>query len=335
MAKVVSDHHLGDLALDHAHQNFVRLQAGETVGDGLRRVQGSRVEGRIVYFYVVDEEDRLQGVIPTRRLLLNPSSTPLADIMERQVVAIPETATLLEACEFFILHRFLALPIVDAGGRIVGVLDVEMYTDEISDLIRHEENEDIFQLIGVHLAQVQQASVPVAFRRRFPWLICNIAGGLACAVLAGLFKEVLAEAIVLAMFIPIVLALAESVSVQSLTLAVQIHDLGGTPWNEAVRRLRREVLIGVLLGLACGAIVGLASLGWQHEAWQHAAKVGLVISASITLSVTTAAVFGLSVPVGLRAIQRDPRIASGPIVLAMTDIATLFYYLGLATVVLC
>ena len=307
----------------------MRLSAGETVGEALHRLQHGLSEGRIVYFYVVDEEDRLRGVIPTRALLLNPPETPLADLMDRRAVAIPHTATLAEACEFFIQHRLLALPVVDDDGRIVGVVDVELYTDEISDLYRKEAYDDVFQIIGVRLARVRKAPIPTVFRERFPWLLCNVAGGLACAALASWFEAVLAEVVVLAMFIPVVLALAESVGIQSLTLAVEMHDATRPRRGDVFRRLRREAAVGLLLGLACGAIVGAAALA-QHRV----PAVALVILASITLSVTTATVFGLSLPVILRAARRDPAVASGPIVLAMTDVVTLVYYLGLATVLL-
>jgi magnesium transporter len=329
MARIIPDHILNDPVTKHAHGNPVRLYTGETVGEALKRVQKSRVEGRIVYFYVVDAEDRLQGVIPTRGLLLNPPETSIAEIMVQPVITIPETASILEACEFFMLHRLLALPVVDEDRRIVGVIDVELYTDELSDLIRHEENEDVFQLIGVRLTQVRKASVPAAFRARFPWLLCNVAGGLACAALAAAFQHVLEQAVILAMFIPVVLALAESVSVQSLTLAVQMHDMGKFQWSALPRVVRREAMIGALLGLVCGGLVGVFAL-----AWHRVFIVGMVILVSIALAVATAGVFGLFVPFALRAIKRDPKVASGPIALAMTDIATLFYYLGLATMLL-
>jgi magnesium transporter len=325
----VSEQHLGDAVTKHAHQNFVRLFVGETVGKALQRLQQSRVEGRIIYFYVVDAEDRLQGVIPTRRLLLSPPDTPLADIMVRQVIALPATATLADACEFFILHRLLALPVVDPQRRIIGVLDVELYTEEISDLVRQEENENIFQLIGVRLAQGPRASVAAAFRGRFPWLLCNIVAGLACAAVAAMFHHVLNEVIVLAMFIPVVLSLAESVSIQSLTLALQAHGAGRPSRRVMLGRLRREAMTGLALGLACGGLVGMAAI-----VWRPAAAVALVIMVSIALAITTATVLGLSVPVALRAARRDPRMASGPIALAMTDVATLIYYLGLAALVL-
>lgn len=329
MASAVSDHHLNDPVTKHVHQDFVRLSAGDTVGGALARVQQSRGEGRIVYFYVVDDEGRLVGVLPTRRLLLNPPETPIAQLADPRVIALPATATLLDACEFFILHRLLALPVVDNQGRLAGVIDVELYTDEISDLARREESEDVFQLIGVRLAKVRQASVPAAFRGRFPWLLCNVAGGLACAALASAFERVLEQAIALALFIPVVLALAESVSIQSLTLAIEIHEAGEFQWRRALGALRREALIGALLGLACGGLVGLAA-----AVWRGAVPVAAVILSAIALSVATAAALGFAVPIALRAARRNPAVAAGPITLATTDIATLFYYLGLAAAVL-
>jgi magnesium transporter len=117
----------------------------------LEHVRRHPPEGRIVYFYVLDEDQRLRGVVPTRRLLLSPPQTPVADIMVRKVSTVPSTATVFDACEYFILHRLLAFPIVDADNRILGVIDVELYTDEIADLAEQEGRDDVFQLIGVRV----------------------------------------------------------------------------------------------------------------------------------------------------------------------------------------
>lgn len=295
----------------------------------MARVQGSPVEGRIVYFYVVDEDRRLQGVVPTRRLLLSAPETAVADIMQRNVITLPATATLLDACEFFTMHRLMALPVVDEEHRMLGVVDVELYTDEVSDLADRRESESVFQLIGVRLAQVRQASIPTAVRRRSPWLLCNVSGGLACAYLASLYEQVLAEVVVLAMFIPVVLTLAESVSIQSLTLTLQVHPVGRFQWRKVLWAVRREAMVSMLLGLGCGGLVGLVAGFWQGRS-----LVGLCIALSIALAVTTGALFGLLVPTVLRALQRDPKPAAGPIALAMTDITALFYYLALAAMVL-
>jgi magnesium transporter len=329
MRAPLSPDHLDQLALKHARKDFVQISVHHTVAQALAQVQGQSVEGRIVYFYVVDEENRLQGVLPVRRLLLNPPETPVAELMVRKVVTLPAAATLLDACEQFILHRFLALPIVDRERHIVGVVDVELYTDEISDLVRQDESNDVFQLIGVRLAHVQQASLPAVFRRRFPWLLCNLGGGLGCAFLAGQFEGILNQVIALSLFIPVVLAVSESVSIQTLTLALQARHRNRFRWSETLRALGREVPLGLLLGVACGGLIGLVVLVWQGMP-----IVALSILLSIGLAMTTAVALGLLVPTILHTAQRDPKVASGPIVLATTDLAALFYYFGLASLLL-
>jgi magnesium transporter len=319
-------HSLNELAINHAHRDFARVLIGNTVGEALAEVQRSKLESRIVYFYVLDEEGRLQGVVPTRRLLLSPPSTPVSEIMVRRVVALPIHASLLEACEMFILHRLLALPITDEEGKIVGVIDVDQYTEEITQLDEQEQSDEIFQLIGVRLAQIRQAPLPILFHSRFPWLLCNITGGVICAFVAGFFENVLDRVIAIALFIPVVLALAESVSIQSLTLAIQFQHRRPAPWPVILRALRTEIPLGLMLGAACGGLVG--GLAWL---WHGRAVVAACILASISLSVMLAAVIGLLVPALLHKIQRDPKVASGPLALALTDILTLIVYLGLGT----
>src|ERR1019366_4723009 len=109
-------------------------------------------------FYAMDEEEWLAGVLPTRRLLTAALEQRLADIMIARVVAIPETATVMEACEAFVLHRFLAFPVVDARRRIVGVVDAGLLTDEAFDIAEREQTEGLFESIGFHLSQVRDAS---------------------------------------------------------------------------------------------------------------------------------------------------------------------------------
>lgn len=325
-AWTAQENHFEENVLRHARTDFVRVRADQTVGQALAAVQKSKPAGRIVYFYVVDEEGRLQGVLPTRRLLLSPPETLVSDIMVRDVITLPSTATLLDACELFMLHRLLAFPVVDSEGRIQGVVDVELYTDELSGLARREESEDVFQLIGVRLAQVQKAPLFTVFSRRFPWLLCNITGGVLCAFLAGQFEGILNKVIALSLFIPVVLAVGESVSVQTLSLALQSHHGNRFRWGETLRTFVREIPVGTMLGAACGILIALVAL-----IWQRLGMVALTILLGVSLAVTTAVILGLAVPTALHAARRDPKLASGPIVLALTDLATLFYYFGLAT----
>ena len=155
MVAPVAEANLNDPVVQHMRTELARLRVDHTVGQALEAIRQSPPPVRIVYFYVVDGAGRLQGVIPTRALLLSPPETRIADIMLKSVIAIPTEATVLDACEFFVLHRFLAFPVVDAQRRLIGAIDVELYTDELRDL-GGGLSDDLFQLVGMHLTRARQ-----------------------------------------------------------------------------------------------------------------------------------------------------------------------------------
>jgi magnesium transporter len=312
------------------HRDVLAFRAEQTVGAVLTHLREQPFAGRIIYFYVADAEGRLVGVTPTRRLLLSPLDAKLGDIMIANAVALPESATVLDACEFFTLHRFLALPVVDGDKRLVGIVDVDLYTDELTNLETSEAQENLFQLIGVHLTEAQRRSPWAAFRGRFPWLLCNVGGGLLAAVLSGIYQDVLSwNHAVLALFIPVVLALAESVSIQSVSLALEALR-GRTPtWGLIAKAIRQEVLTGFLLGASCAALVGAPALVWQRE-W----GVALCLLGGICGGVAAAAVAGVALPNVLRLLRRNPNLAAGPIALAFADMATLLIYFNLGRLLL-
>lgn len=324
MRVALTEESLGDPVTRHMHRNLTRLRLGLTVGEALEQLRREQPGERILYLYVVDSDERLVGVVPVRRFLLSGPDAALADVMIRQVVAIPAAATVLDACEFFILHRFLAFPVVDAERRLIGVIDIELYTEELSEL-GEGLRDDLFELVGVHLVQARRASALAAFRSRFPWLLCNVAGGLLAAGLAGLFQDVLSwNDAVLALFVPVVLALAESVGIQSVSLALQ--GLHGKPptWTALARGLWRELSIGLLLGGGTGLLVGVAALVWLG-------KIGVAgcVLGGIAAGVAGAAVLGLAVPNLLHILRLNPSIAAGPLALALADMLTLVCYFTL------
>src|SRR2546430_13999119 len=149
---------------EHARKDFPLLDAGMTVAEALDRIRREGVGERVIYFFAVDADKRLVGVLPTRRLLTAPLDSPLRDIMVRRVVAIPATATVLDACEFFVLYKFFAFPVVDEQRRVVGLIDVSLFPEEI--LWEREEQagpatpvrDDIFETLGFHLEQIRGAS---------------------------------------------------------------------------------------------------------------------------------------------------------------------------------
>src|SRR5208337_1784843 len=315
---------LDDPITRHMRTEFAQLNIDQTIGDALSAIRTNPPSSRVTYFYVVDDEGRIRGVVPVRRLLLSPLDKRVEEIMVRQVITLSKNATVLDACDFFILHRLLAFPVVDKDRRILGIVDVELYTDELIDLDRTERHNDLFQLIGVHLAEAQQSSV-VAFRRRFPWLLANVAGGILAAFLSGIFQAELEKTVALAIFMPVVLALSESVSIQSVSLAIQLLH-GRRPTMQAILgKLRSEAMTGLFLGIASATAVGVVAILWLGRV-----RVVLALLGAILAGVTCAAVIGTSIPSFLRFFQREPRVAAGPIALASTDIVTLLVYFSLA-----
>lgn len=309
----------------YMRRDYAALLADQTVSAALEHLRTVQLAEKIIYFYVVDGEGCLKGVVPTRRLLMSASDALIGGIMVANVISIPDTMTVLEACEFFVMHRLLAFPVVDSGNRLIGVVDVSLFTEEMFDVSEKQSAQDVFQLIGVRLAMGRRMSPAGAFRVRFPWLLCNIVGGIACAFLAGFYERFLDTAIVLALFIPVVLALAESVSVQSMTLTLQSLHGGRRGWRKTLESMGSEFVTALLLGCASGALVG--GVGWL---WKREAAVAGAIGLSICLSMITACLLGMLLPTAVRAMRGDPKIAAGPIVLAIADVATLLFYFNLA-----
>jgi magnesium transporter len=321
--------HLDQPVLPYARRDFPELRPEFTVQQALEAIRRQGVGEKVVYFYVVDEQGKLLGVLPTRRLLTGALDQRLADLMLTRVVAIPRSATLLEACEQFILHRFLAFPVVDEQRRILGVIDVGLFTQEVLDLGEGEQPDGVFEALGFHIAQVRAASPWRAFRLRFPWLLTTIGSGMLCALLASAFALTIAKTLVLTFFFTLVLALGESVSAQSTAVAVQaLHAVRPTlGWYASA--LRHEAGTALLLGGACGAVVTLVICLWHGPS-----PPAFVIGGSIFLSLCSACIFGLSVPAVLHRLRLDPKIAAGPVTLALTDVFTLLFYFGLAALFL-
>lgn len=299
----------------------VVLQPEQTIALALDSIRASADAGSIHYFYVVDDRNQLVGVVPTRRLLTAAPGQTVREIMVDGVVAIPDWATVLIASEYFATRRLLAFPVVNSAGQLLGVVDVSLFTDEVIDLAKRTYD-DIFQLIGVH--GTAQQSPWFAFRDRFPWLLCNIGGGLLAALIASRFELLLQQVVVLSLFIPIVLALGESVSMQALTLTLQGLTDGPIVWKRLLQALWKEFKTAALLGLGCAMVVGVVVLAWRREG-----EVAAAIFLAIMISMVVACLLGVAVPAVLRAAKADPRIAAGPVVLATADVVTLLLYFGI------
>jgi len=315
--------------LEHATKGYVGLTLDLTAEEALAVIRHRGLGERVVYFFVTDQDEKLVGVVPTRRLLMAPLEQTLEAMMIRNVVAIPSSATVMIACELFAIHRFLAMPVVDKERKFLGVVDVGLLTNEVLDMEDHPKGDSLFEAIGFHVNQVRDAKPGRAFRFRFPWLLATIFSGTLCALLASAFEDTLAKVIVISFFLPLVLGLGESISVQSMTVTIEALQAVKPTMRWYLGAFKRECGTSLLLGLGCGVIVGLIVMLWRQHLPSSLAIGGAVFGATIG-----ACLIGLSIPALLHSLRLDPKIAAGPVTLALCDISTLLIYFGLATLTL-
>jgi magnesium transporter len=299
-----------------AHVDYMQLFDWETVAESLDRIRGEHLGERVVYFYAIGDGDKLVGVVPARRLLVAEANTLIRDILVSPVVSVPPNATLREAFQAMAGRKLLAVPLVDSEGRICGVIDTRHYSEEAIDFGQREVADRMFQILGFHI-QGGDSGIWQSFKSRFPWMICNITSGLAAAAITGEYSSVLKAVVALAFFVPVVLGIAESVSMQSVSIGLQSLD--------SPRGTFREIRMGPVLGLAAGALVGL--VGWLALGMPI---LGAILCISIIFGAAIGAFFGLYLPRLVHRWKLDPKIASGPAVLAFTDVFTLAAYLMLA-----
>ncbi len=292
----------------------------QNIDEAIAILREKHICEKVLYFYVVDGEGKLKGLVSTRNLLLKKSSTKIREITEPHVIALNEEQTVQEAMEIMETQRLLALPVVDGSGRLVGIVDVGVYIEESVDVAHARKRVQIFQMLGVIIEEGRPFSTFHTYKQRIPWILCTIVGGVSCAAITRIFEHVLQEVIILAMFIPLVLSLSESISMQSMTQSLNQAELKVT-----FKSILKQCRLYVLLALTCSVIVGSISI-----LWGDGDSPPLIISSGIFFSIILSATIGAAVPFVLHRAKLDPRVAAGPVVLMFADVLTTTIYMLIA-----
>ncbi|MCB5247638.1 MAG: magnesium transporter [Candidatus Cloacimonetes bacterium] len=314
---------------DLMHGDYIAFPETATVREALDFIRFSETKPRILYFYVVDDDNKLTGVVSTRMLLTAKLEARLNDVADHRVRCIRQEAELMDVMADFVVHKYLAMPVVDGDKHLVGIIDATSLTENVADIMERDQVDEVFEAIGYRVSQISGASPLKAFRLRFPWLLASVAGGLLSAVMTSRFEHVLAVALVLSFFLTLILGLGESVSMQSMTVTIQAlrHRKPTLKWF--TREAMKELGTALLLGLGCGVLVGGVVWLWQKEV-----APALVVGGSLVLTLVTANLVGLFIPSALHALKLDPKIASGPLALTISDLFTISIYFSLASFVL-
>jgi len=303
------------------------VSAKQTVSQAIDSLRSRTIIGQVIYIYVVDDADRLVGLLPIRRLLFSPPDAQLSDLMIHHRIAVRFDAPLREAFELFSRQRLLALPVVDGEDRLLGTIDVQIYSEGTTDLAEQRQSEDLFQMIGVSVEQARMGGALRGFRLRMPWLACNIVGGLSCAAIASIFEAASSTVVALVFFFPLVLTLGESIAIQAHTIALPLVEQTPMAWRPFLRRLRIEFGSAGLLGISCGLVAGGAALIFGPS--EQRVPMATVLLCATTFGMIASALAGTLVPVALRTLKLDPKLAAGPVALVVADTLNTAGYLGL------
>ena len=315
------------LPVTHAmHSVRTAVHADASAEQARSTLRDRRLDHHLFYVYVVDDEDRLLGQISARRLLLCRGDERVSELMHASPAVANFTDTIGRAFETLANYRQLALPVLDGERRLLGVVDVTAFTADAAERLE-SGGPEFFGRLGAAVEEHRMGGPSRGFRLRMPWLLCNVASGVACAFIAEAHASLLEAVIVIASFIPLVLTVSESVGVQAAELSVGL--LRADPGRAAFgRRLRTELATSLMLGATCGVIVGLVSPVLSDSGERR--LVMLILALAVLASMLSAAVIGSVVPRVMRALRADPRFASGPVTLMLVDVASTILYLSIA-----
>lgn len=308
--------------LELASPDFYAIPLSATVEEAVDLLRAAP-DKAVFYCYAIDEQRRLAGVIPVRKLLTAVPGTRVADIYSPSVIALPADGDRALLEDFFATYRFLAFPVVDGERRLLGVVQADAFSDQLMGEYEGRIRHDWLHSLGVS-EQEERAGAFGIVRLRLPWLLFTILSGLVSAYITGQFQRTLSGAVALAFFVPVVLLLSESVGMQ--TSAVTLSSLSSDMPPPLGRLLLRELQAAALLGLACGALVGGTAAVWLGDR-----RFALVLGATLTLTVSTASALAVAVPGLFRRLGVDPALAAAPLTLAVTDSLTLLSYLSIAS----
>lgn len=305
---------------------YVTVSENSTVRSAMTILRSEAPSAETVYYiFVVDDHQRLTGVVSLRDLIIATEDTLISDIMSDRVVSVSVSDDQEDVARTIQDYNFLAVPVVDFQQHILGIITV----DDIIDVIDEEASDDYSKLAGVSTMDTFDKNPFSAAKKRIPWLIILLVLGMLTANLIDLFTETISQVALLAAFIPLIAGTAGNSGTQSLAVAVRGIATRDIEDESKLKLLIREAGTGIITGVICAIFVVLLIFIWKHEL-----VIALLVGAAMMVSIFVATISGSFIPLFMHKIKVDPAVASGPFITTLNDVISIIIYLGLATVFL-
>ncbi len=308
---------------------FVVVPKTWTAGEATEEVRRNAETVEDVYaVFVSDDDGKLIGTISLKNLLLTAADTPVSDIMDTDVITVTPYIDQEEVARIMQRYDLVSLPVVDARGTMLGRITI----DDIVDVIREEAEEDIQLMSGMSGSEEPTDTVIRIVRGRLPWLLIGLMGAGLSGLVIGQFESALEQAVVLAAFIPIVMAMAGNAGIQSSAIVVQGLASGELWSSDLARRIGKELSVALLNGVALAVVLGLAVMVLPIDS-ENIGRLAITASLSMLTTIILATVIGTTVPLMLNRFKIDPALATGPFITTSNDIVGLAIYFLLATLI--
>ncbi len=316
---------------------FVRVRPDMTVDEAFTylRKQAERRSKMLHYAYVLDDEQRLLGVVSFRDLFLAQGSDKIATVMHTSLVTVTDDMSQGTVSQVFTRRALLALPVVDHEGRMKGVITA----DDIVDVVQEEATKELHKFAAVEAFQEPFLSIGLSmlFKRRGVWLAALFLGEMLTATAMGHYEGEISKAVVLALFIPLIISSGGNSGSQASTLVVRAMALGQVRLRDWWRVLYRELALGIALGALLGSIGLLRILLWPARRTlygEHFAMVAITVACSLIGVVLFGSLVGAMLPFILRRLRLDPATACAPFVATLVDVSGLVIYFTVASFIL-
>ncbi len=306
---------------------FIVLPDDITIEEALKRVRQDEdadedIEG-VSYIYVRDRNNKLAGVVTIRDLVFRHPKRMIRDILKPDVQYVRVDDDQEKVARIFQQYHFMALPVIESDGRLVGMVEA----NQVIDIIQEEATEDMQLMVGLSGEENTFTPWNKAIYKRLPWLYVNLATAFLAAAVVGLFEGTIARWTTLAVFLPIVAGQGGNAGMQTLTVIIRGMALGEIEGKAGRKALFKESMLGLLNGLAVGLVVGI--IGY---AWKGSFLLGIVVSIAMFLNMFAAALSGVMIPFFLKSLKIDPALASSIFLTTVTDVAGFFFFLGIAAI---
>lgn len=308
---------------------FLVYKTEHTIQDVLDDLQINRskyVDYHVQYFYVVDHEQKLAGVLRMNDLIFPVRKTLLKNIMLKSPLSVPDRASVKELEEFFEEHHLFGVPVVGDGKRLVGVVLPESVEEAVSE----QKTKTFLRLSGI-IGGEEFRTMPLLSRsgRRLSWLSMNIVLNIIAASVIAMYQDTLAAVIVLAVFLPMVSDMSGCSGNQAVAVSMRELSLGLVRPGELFWVLAKEVKVGIINGLVLGLILCGVAIVWQGSPW-----LGFVVGSALAANTLVSVTLGGILPLILKRINLDPALVSSPLLTTVTDMCGFFFVLYFASLVL-